>query len=77
MNTNPNSPRKGGVFFCLLICEDFVNCIGTQGSFMIKWKRRTFFYGDFMEILQNHLTKFLPYPIIIKMEKADFSMEIL
>lgn len=45
---------------------------------MIKWKRRTFFYGDFMEILQNHLTKFLPYHIIIiKMEKADFSMEIL
>lgn len=31
-----------------------------------------------MEILQNHLTKFLPYPIIIiKMEKVDFFMEIL
>lgn len=32
-----------------------------------------------MEILQNDLTKFLPYPIIIiiKIEKVDFSMEIL
>lgn len=75
MNTNPNSPRKGA-FYCLLGCEDFVNCIDTQGGFMIKWKRRTFFYGNFVEILQNHLTKFLPI-IIIKMEKADFSMEIL
>lgn len=32
-----------------------------------------------MEISQNHLTMFLPYPIIIiiKMEKVDFFMEIL
>lgn len=30
-----------------------------------------------MEILKMLLTKFLPYPIIIKMEKVDFSMEIL
>lgn len=31
-----------------------------------------------MEILQSHLTKFLPYLIIIiKMEKVDFFMEIL
>lgn len=31
-----------------------------------------------MKISKNHLTKFFPYPIIIiKMEKVDFSMEIL
>lgn len=32
-----------------------------------------------MKILKMLLTKFLPYPIIIiiKMEKVDFSMEIL
>ena len=31
-----------------------------------------------MEILQNYLTRFFPYPIIIiKMEKVDFPMEIL
>lgn len=31
-----------------------------------------------MEILKMLLTKLLPYPIIIiKMEKVDFSMEIL
>ena len=31
-----------------------------------------------MKISKNHLTKCLPYPIIIiKMEKVDFSMEIL
>ena len=31
-----------------------------------------------MEISKMLLTKFLPYPIIIiKMEKVDFSMEIL
>lgn len=31
-----------------------------------------------MEILQNHLTKFLPYPIIIiKMEQQQNFMEIL
>lgn len=31
-----------------------------------------------MEILQNYLTKFFAYPIIIiRMEKVDFSMEIL
>lgn len=31
-----------------------------------------------MEIPKTLLTKFLPYPIIIiKMEKVDFSMEIL
>ena len=39
---------------------------------------RTFFYGDFVEILKRLLTSLLPYPIIIiKMEKVDFSMEIL
>lgn len=30
-----------------------------------------------MKISKNHLTKFLPPIIIIKMEKVDFSMEIL
>ena len=66
-----------GVFFCLLTCEDFVNAIDTQGGFVLQWKWRTFFYGDFVEISKILLTKFLPYPIIIiKMEKVDFSMEI-
>lgn len=46
-----------------------MNAIYIQEGFVLQWKWRTFFYGDFMEILQNHLTKFLPYPIIIiKME---------
>ena len=59
-------------------CEDFVNAIDTQGGFMLQWKWRTFFYGDFVKILKMLLTKLFPYPIIIiKMEKVDFSMEIL